>query len=716
MPSVLPLPSPNLLRIARTHLGQVAGAFALILAATLAFAPAALAKALTPSNVTGTYSQGGTTLGPDDSINQYSKVTFDVSFDLPPDAASGDTFDLTLPEEFQGYRESFTLTEGSETVATCEPTPESGPVRGYRCELTDWVAGKDELTGFELHVDLQALSPAEGGTIGVDVGGTEVTFPSDIVVPDVVPPSESIKSGYIDPATGHVMWEWVILFPEGATSVTVTDPLPEGTTFVGIADAQLRELGRWSEYYPSNDPLTDPYPIGEGSGYTLSTGESGGRDEVTMTIPAQGDYDVAVVTIETSVDAGVPAGAEFENTATIASQIPGEEPIPDEIGGKTTWEFGAGGSGSGEVTDVLVTKVVTGEGAPSRESYDVVLDCSDPAGEAFDGSPWSYALVPDTPIRLPDFGAGSTCTITESAESAADADVSYSPSQTFTVVDDGDLTFEVTVTNDYPPAPDPINLTLTKELVGEELVHPGETVSFALVPHNDGPGEAIAGWSITDLAPGGTTLISATGSGYVCTGATCVAQSVLAAGVDGPALTVTVQVPGDATVGTYRNVAYVAPEAGDVAETNPLTVPGAETDTATSETDNDAEAAFRVVLDPTTELPPTPPPVPGVDPTPPVTEPPVTDPGVDPTAPPVTEPGVDPTPPVTDPGVDPTEPPVTDPTPTDPGIDPTEPVTDPTRPPVLPSTGTGGQSALALAGLFVMAGVGLVARRRIYER
>jgi uncharacterized repeat protein (TIGR01451 family)/LPXTG-motif cell wall-anchored protein len=135
------------------------------------------------------------------------------------------------------------------------------------------------------------------------------------------------------------------------------------------------------------------------------------------------------------------------------------------------------------------------------------------------------------------------------------------------------------------------NLTLTKVLSTTGVIYPGDTVTFTLTPHNDGPVDALAGWSVTEVVPAGLTFVSMTGEGYTCTGTTCVADGILAAGADGSPITVTM------TAGTSvssRNVAFVDKAPTDGPETNPLVTPTTDTDTTTSETDNDSEAAIIV--------------------------------------------------------------------------------------------------------------------------
>lgn len=131
---------------------------------------------------------------------------------------------------------------------------------------------------------------------------------------------------------------------------------------------------------------------------------------------------------------------------------------------------------------------------------------------------------------------------------------------------------------------------LKKELTSDAVVKPGDTVTFKLTPSNDGPVNALAGWSVTDVLPQGLTLVEISGEGYNCTGATCVADAPLAAGSTGKPITVKATVDA-AFEGVLKNVAYVEPKAGETPETNPLgEKPTTATDTDQTSTDNDAQA------------------------------------------------------------------------------------------------------------------------------
>ncbi|MDO5286390.1 MAG: hypothetical protein Q4G45_06150, partial [Actinomycetia bacterium] len=159
----------------------------------------------------------------------------------------------------------------------------------------------------------------------------------------------------------------------------------------------------------------------------------------------------------------------------------------------------------------------------------------------------------------------------------------------------------VAATNDFwaqgpPPS---VNLALTKAEVLAGPYSVGSTVTFTLTPSNTGNTPAQAGWSVTEVLPAGLELVSMTGSGYTCHGATCTAQAALPRESDGEPVTVTVRATAE---GAQHSVAYVSPAAGDLAESNPLVVPDTTTDTAASPTDNDAQVTVQVAPAPQVAL------------------------------------------------------------------------------------------------------------------
>ena len=137
------------------------------------------------------------------------------------------------------------------------------------------------------------------------------------------------------------------------------------------------------------------------------------------------------------------------------------------------------------------------------------------------------------------------------------------------------------------------NLTLAKTLTSSHTVQVGDTVTFRLSPTNEGPSDALAGWSVTEVLPKGMKLVSMKGNGYSCADVTCTAANGLAAGKSGAPITVKAKVT-KAVAGKLHNVAYVSPADNDGVEKNPLVVPHSSTNTSATDTDNDAQASVKV--------------------------------------------------------------------------------------------------------------------------
>lgn len=137
----------------------------------------------------------------------------------------------------------------------------------------------------------------------------------------------------------------------------------------------------------------------------------------------------------------------------------------------------------------------------------------------------------------------------------------------------------------------------------------GDTLTWTLIPRNDGLRSAPAGWTVTQLLPQGAELVSMSGAGYRFNGRVATATDALGKGRSGPRITVRVRISGGVAPGTVmKNVAYVAPLGrshatdldGDgyvdviVEHRSPLVVPTLDTDTDESPTDNDAQGFWSI--------------------------------------------------------------------------------------------------------------------------
>jgi uncharacterized repeat protein (TIGR01451 family) len=163
-----------------------------------------------------------------------------------------------------------------------------------------------------------------------------------------------------------------------------------------------------------------------------------------------------------------------------------------------------------------------------------------------DGYYWFTDLLPSTQYTVKFIAPEGATFTTQNATGATD----NSPSTDLTDSDanpaDGTVTFTTPATGsnlggankaDNPGIDAGLvkyNLKLTKTRTTTDVVYKGDTVTFTLTPSNDGPVDALAGWSVTEVLPAELTLVSMTGDGYDVSGATATSRSVLKAGATVP--------------------------------------------------------------------------------------------------------------------------------------------------------------------------------------
>ncbi|MFZ2501925.1 MAG: isopeptide-forming domain-containing fimbrial protein [Nocardioides sp.] len=268
----------------------------------------------------------------------------------------------------------------------------------------------------------------------------------------------------------------------------------------------------------------------------------------------------------------------FVNEATVAS--PTEDPNPAN-------NTDADNSDVNGAADLAIAKTHTGDviagesvtydlavrnNGPSRSPATIVVSDTLPAGMTFvsgTGTGWTCSadgqLVTCELATAVNSGAAAPA-LTITADVAADAGPA-------TVVNratvDGPLTDRNPDNNaaeDATEILDRANLTLAKSVSGDNPVVAGETASFEIVVHNDGPSDADS-ISVTDSLPEGLSLVSATGAGWSCNEGspfTCTRASI-AAGADAPTITVVARVgAGVADGSTLTNTAETSTStAGD---------------------------------------------------------------------------------------------------------------------------------------------------------
>ena len=339
--------------------------------------------------------------------------------------------------------------------------------------------------------------------------------------------------------------------PSDAASLTVTDTLPVGVTFVSAVGTG------WTCTQPGPGSISCTRP-------SLAAGSAAPAITVTVMAPAE--------------------GASLLNRATVASTTPDPDPTNNSSSVSTVVSSSAdlalAKSGPATVVagaDVSYTLTASNAGPSAADS--VAVTDSLPAGVAFvsaGGTGWTCTHNGNTSV---------TCTRpTLAADAAAPAInlVVTAPPQATTLSNTADVsspTFDPDHGNNTAGATTAVtasaDLSLTKS--GPASVVAGGSVSYAIDVANGGPSDA-ANLTVTDTLPAGVTFGSAGGTGWTCVNAgnasvSCTREA-LAAGASAPPITVVVTAPAQAV--TLTNSAAVASDTADP-------VPGNNSGTATTD-------------------------------------------------------------------------------------------------------------------------------------
>lgn len=329
---------------------------------------------------------------------------------------------------------------------------------------------------------------------------------------------------------------------------------------------------------------------------------STGQDVTCTLTGALAAGDTAAVEITVAVD---PDNTDpITNTARVTSATPDPVPANDTSTDSTDVDARA---------DLVIAKTHTGtpvaggqvtydlsirNAGPSRSPATITVVDTLPAGMSFTGSAgagWSCSAAGQvvTCDLGSSLGAGATApTLSITADIASDAGPAT-------------LTNTATVTGPLPdPTPDNnsasdptdivdrANISVVKTVTGANPVVAGTTTEFEITVHNDGPSDADA-VVVADTLPAGMTLVSASGTGWTCTGVatiTC-ARPTVAAGVDAPVITVVARVDSGLLEGSpLRNVADVSTATGG-------DDPSDNSDAATVDVVAEADLALTIVHD-----------------------------------------------------------------------------------------------------------------------
>jgi len=483
-------------------------------------------------------------------------------------------------EPSTAYTVQFVVPGGS-TVTTKDAGGDStnSPI----ADATDSDAGADGLVAFTTTANGQnSVEPDKADNPGIDLGlVTQINLTLVKTIQTQGPVRNGAELTYT--VTPH---------NDGPVSAlagwSVTDVLPAGMTLMSIS-------GDGYTCDATTDPTKPVCVAGAGLGagavgavitvVTKVTIDYGNLKNVAYVSPAKGDVpetNPLVVPALTTDTSSSTTDNDAQATIDVAS--------PVSVGDYVWWDTNRDGLQS--------------EGEPGIPGVTVTLQDSEGnvvATTQTDGGGY-YAFPGLTPgqtyavVFTPPKGAGFT-THKAGSNDAIDSAALASGKVTFTAPLTG-ANLTAPTSADLPTIDAgfvKLNFTLTKSVTSQGPYFGGANVTYKLVPHNDGPADALPGWSVTEILPAGSTLVGLSGDGYTCyTNLVCISSTTLAAGADGNPITVVVQIPADLT-GQFKNVAYVSPAETETTETNPLVVPTIDTDTVASATDNDAEAVIDVL-------------------------------------------------------------------------------------------------------------------------
>jgi uncharacterized repeat protein (TIGR01451 family)/fimbrial isopeptide formation D2 family protein len=380
------------------------------------------------------------------------------------------------------------------------------------------------------------------------------------------------KSDSPDPATAGLTLTYTITAsnagPSAATSASLTDTLPAGTTFVSLASP---------------------------AGWSCTTPAVGATGTVTCT---NGSMAVgnAVFTLAVAIAPTVTAGTTLTNTATVSSATTESNPGNESATATTTVVTSANlsvtkvDSPDPVTAGTSLTYTITASNAGPSNAASVSLSDTLPAGTTF----VSLAAPAGWSCTTPAVGAGGSVTCTMASFAAGNAVFTLTVAVGSGVASGTVLSNTATIssaTSDPNPGDESATATTTVGVGSANLsltnsdspdpVAPGANLTYTITASNAGPSDA-ASVSLTDTLPAGTTFVSlASPAGWSCTtpaaGAggtvTCTIAS-LASG--NAAFTLTVAVGPSVPIGTV--LSDTATISSSTADPNP----GNESATATT--------------------------------------------------------------------------------------------------------------------------------------
>jgi uncharacterized repeat protein (TIGR01451 family) len=326
--------------------------------------------------------------------------------------------------------------------------------------------------------------------------------------------------------------------PSNASSLTVTDTLPAGVTFVSATGTG------WTCTNVGNASVTCTRPA-------LATATSAPAISIVVTAPAQGASLSNAATVSSSTPDPVPGN----NTSTAATNVAASADLAITKTGPASVAAGA----------TITYAVGVSNNGPSNAASLTVTDTL-PAGVTFvsaGGTGWSCSNAGNVSVTCTRaaLAAGASApsigiTVTAPAQAAA---LSNTASVSSTTADPNPGNNTAVASTTVTASAD---LSIAK--AGPATAVAGSTIDYTLTVSNAGPSDA-ASLSVSDTLPAGVTFVSASGTGWICSNVgdvsvTCT-RAALTSGSSAPAITVRVTAPASAA--TLSNSASVSSATAD---------------------------------------------------------------------------------------------------------------------------------------------------------
>jgi uncharacterized repeat protein (TIGR01451 family) len=483
------------------------------------------------------------------TVNAGTDITYTitVSNDGPSDAAS-----VTMTDTLPPATTFVSLTQTSGPTFACAATT---------CTIATFAA--DATATFELVASIPASAT---GTIDniASVFSTTTGDPdpadNNFIASSTITASAdlSVTKASVGPATpGSTVTYGIEVAnngPSDATSVTLTDALPPGTTFVSLTQST-------------------------GPTFACTTPAPGANGTITCTLASFAGG--ATATFSIVVTLAPDATGTIDNTATVSSTT--NDPAPENNTSTATTILGANAdlivtkSGSAAATagsDLTYTVTVLNNG-PS-DAVDVTLTDELPAQTTFVSA--DQTSGPNFTCTTPAVGAGGTiscsiATLVPMSSATFSFVVHIAPDATGTIENSADAS---------SPTPDPspanssdststaiaaatTDVSITKTADASTYAA-GATATYTIAVTNNGP-EIATGVTVTDVLPAGATLISATPTQGTCSGTATVTCNLGFLDADDTA-TITLVVTLPTMPGPVENTASVTSGQVDPAPAN----------------------------------------------------------------------------------------------------------------------------------------------------